>query len=114
LFLISAASTGLAVVIVLARLGQAGGEGSFHRLERALAYYAVLELIFFAIFAASLRDWLRPIWEAPHGKLLLLGPPILGILLPLALHVRTRLTGGDHAVVAAVLVLLGGFVLRSA
>ena len=47
------------------------------------------------------------------GVLLVLGVGVLGIVVPLLLHARSRRFGRDPAVAAAsVLILLGGFILR--
>jgi formate-dependent nitrite reductase membrane component NrfD len=44
--------------------------------------------------------------------LLAVGVVLVGILIPLALHWRPRLLGSLSAPTAAVLVLVGGFILR--
>ena len=46
------------------------------------------------------------------GVLLVVGVFVAGLLLPLLLHWRRNLLGGSTLAAAAVLALLGGFVLR--
>src|SRR5262249_26059513 len=61
----------------------------------------------------NLGALLRPIWETPHGKVLIAGTLLLAIVLPLGLHLFSTLMGGRQVELAAVLcALLGGFVLR--
>src|SRR5262245_65474303 len=54
LFLTSAASTGIAMMILLLRLRRTAGEDAMERLERADLWALGLELVVFAIFLASL------------------------------------------------------------
>lgn len=112
LFLTSAASTGLAALILAARLRGTVTDESLHRLERADRWALVLELVVFAIFLASLGSLLLPVLDTRHGKLLTAGTLFVGILLPLALTLRPG--GIGRMTTAAVLALLGGFVMRYA
>jgi formate-dependent nitrite reductase membrane component NrfD len=113
LFLTSAASTGIAVMILLARR-QGVPAASLERLERADLWALGLELAVFAAFLASLGGLLLPVLESGHGRLLVLGTFVIGLLVPLAIHLRVSLTGRTAAVVAALFALAGGFLLRYA
>lgn len=110
-FLISAASTSAALLILLA-----GWRGPIATGIRALtrmdSLVLVLELLALAALVASLGSLAR-VWLGAWGALLLVGVVLLGILVPLALHVRPQWIGRDLSIpVAAALVLLGGFLLR--
>jgi formate-dependent nitrite reductase membrane component NrfD len=114
LFLSSATSTGLATMILLARANRAVTDASLERLRRADLWALVLELIVLAIFLASLGALLLPVLHTWHGKLLVLGTLLLGLLVPLLLHLRPSLRLRQSTVIAAVFSLFGGFVLRYA
>lgn len=111
-FLISAASTSAALLILLTPRRWWTLPG-VHALRRFDAMVLVVELIALTALVISLgpiaREWLS-VW----GALLLVGVVLLGIIVPLVLHVRPgRPLGGDLATpVGAILVLVGGFVLR--
>lgn len=115
LFLASAASTGLAALLLLSAAWPVPHEER-RRLERADLLIALLELAVFLGFLASLGTWLRPVWRTPHGKMLIVGTLTLAIVLPLALHLLTGFRRGAERrmAVAALLALMGGFVLRYA
>src|SRR5262249_13306882 len=118
LFLTSAASTGIATLIVLAHLRSTIGEGTRERLERADLYVVVLELAAFAARVASLDETLGTVARLPHGRWLLVSSALLGILVPLGIQASIRLRRSDRsrrrAVAGAVVALVGGLVLRYA
>ena len=110
-FLVSAASTSAALMILLAWRRWWLTE-SIHALTRFDSMVLVLELVALAALVASLGSAARA-WLSAWGALLVVGVVIVGILVPLALHLRARPFGSDLGVpVAAVLVLIGGFLLR--
>jgi formate-dependent nitrite reductase membrane component NrfD len=111
LFLFSGVSTGIAVLLLLARRAP---RATFDKLSEADGYLMVLELITLVVFLASL---------GALGTRFIFGTPVLvlfvvvivvGLLVPLALHWRPALAGGHRtaSLLSAVLVLIGGFVLR--
>jgi protein NrfD len=105
-FLISAASTSSALLILLGR--RLAGLGGLRRLARFESIVMVLELIALAALVVSLGPLARA-WLNVWGVLLVVGVAGLGILVPLGLHWR----GGWRAAVAgSVLVLAGGFLFR--
>jgi formate-dependent nitrite reductase membrane component NrfD len=112
LFLASAASTGLAVLTLLAHYRRTLSAEAVHRLTRADLWSLVLELVVFLVFLGSLGPLLASVWDTKHGKALLIVVPLVGILLPLVLHLRLRSPVGGWAMAAAVLALVGGLVLR--
>jgi formate-dependent nitrite reductase membrane component NrfD len=117
LFLVSAASTGAAATVLVARWSGVGRGDAEDRLERVDAQALILELLVFAAFLASLGEWFLPVWETPHGKLLVLATPILAMLLPLSFyllrHVAGRSTPGATTI-AVLFTLGGGLLLRYA
>jgi formate-dependent nitrite reductase membrane component NrfD len=108
-FLVSAASTSAALLMLLAsrRRWTRAGLAALRRFD---TWALVLELIVLVAFVASLGSVAR-VWLNGWGVLFALGVVLLGVLLPLLVHWRGRL-GGLAPMMAAVLVLLGGFLLR--
>jgi hypothetical protein len=113
LFLTSAASTGIAAVLLLNhwRRHEVTAE-SLERLERADVWAIGLELAAFVIFLASLGGELVPVLATWPGRVLVLGALPLGVLIPLALHLAPGLSGHWRAPAAAVFSLVGGLLLR--
>jgi protein NrfD len=111
LFVFSGISTGIATIVLLARRAP---HTTVEKLEEADNYMMGLELITLLIFLLTL---------GAVGARFIFGTPVvvlfavvilLGLLAPLLLHLRPKLAGGagTASLVAAVLVLVGGFVLR--
>lgn len=121
LFLISGVSTGIATLLLLRRrTGQGLATTEWLvRLDRRLLW---LELAALAVFLWSLRAVLD-LWVGWTGAVLMLGVVGAGIITPLALEWRTvppagsgpeRTAGIERVTRAAVLVLVGGLLLRIA
>ncbi len=108
LFLSSAASTGIAVILLSCRKTCA----SIERLEIADSWANGLELLLIAGFLISLGTLAVPFISSSYGLLLLIGVALIGLVAPLALRFAPQLLGKYTTPVAAVLVLVGGFVLR--
>jgi formate-dependent nitrite reductase membrane component NrfD len=114
LFLASAASTGIALIILIA-WWRGVAPLPLQRLERADLWALGLELAIFAAFLASLGVGLLAVLDSRNGKLLIFGVFVVGLLFPLAIHLRLGVVlSARGAVVAAVLALVGGFLLRYA
>jgi formate-dependent nitrite reductase membrane component NrfD len=111
LFLTSAASTGIACMLLLARRRKVSAV-SLERLEKADQWALCLELAFLVLFLASIGPLLVPILKSPHGLVLVGGTLILGVLAPLAIHLRLGMFHRWGLGTAAILSLLGGFMLR--
>lgn len=110
-FLISAASTSAALLILLGHR-RWYWRSSVAALERFDAMVLVLELIALVALIASLGSMAR-VWLNAWGALLVVGVFLLGIVIPLVLQWRPNLLGERwSAPAAAVLVLVGGFLLR--
>jgi formate-dependent nitrite reductase membrane component NrfD len=111
LFLTSAASTGLATMFLIARWRKAAA-GSLERLERVDLWALLLELTFFIVFLGSVGAFLGPVLATANGLLFVLGTLLIGLLAPLAIHLFMAGSGRERLESAAILTLLGGFLLR--
>lgn len=115
LFIASAASTAAATLILLGR--RRFHAGTLDWLSRFDAGALVFELIVLVAFLATLGAAFDA-WLGWWGVVLLLGVVVAGILVPLALHWRPgwfdrwRRMTADRKLASAVLVLIGGFLLR--
>lgn len=110
LFIVSAASTSAALLIILAhrRGWTMPAVGALHRLDM---WMIVLELIVLAAVMISLGPVLAALRNA-WGALLVVGVVILGLLVPLVMAWRPGVLCWSSATTSAALVLLGGFLLR--
>jgi formate-dependent nitrite reductase membrane component NrfD len=110
LFLASAASTGIAVLMLVDRRQLKSAPETVERIEKAELWTVVLELAVFLMFLASLGPALFLLLDSWNGRLLVFGTLLLGLVIPLYLQL------GDHAqrrpMAAAVSALIGGLVLR--
>lgn len=114
LFLTSAASTGLATLMLLSRIGPQAVEPTMRRLQSADLWSVALEAVVLVLFVVSLWPLVQPVWGTTQGKVLLVGVPVFSILLPLGIHLTHRSLGPSSVAVAAVFALVGGFLLRYA
>ncbi len=110
-FVVSAASTAAALLALLGRGRAPGSVTGLHALERFDSVMLVLELIALVALVVSLGSMAR-VWLGAWGALLVVGVVGLGILTPLVLYRRSARAGGLSGAAAAVLVLIGGFLLR--
>jgi formate-dependent nitrite reductase membrane component NrfD len=107
LFLASGASTGAAALMLFGRR-RGASESSIRWLASFDARALIVELLILIIFIASLWP-IRQVWFGFWGFVLLIGVVWAGILWPLRLHFTSAGTGFRNP---AVMVLLGGFLLR--
>ncbi len=111
LFLASGASTGMAAVsLIMFLTGASAGEG-WGKVKRADRFSMVFELIVLAAFLALLGSAAHPILAGHFAPLFWGGLVVLGLLVPLVIDFVAH---GARAMAAlsAVLVLVGGFILR--
>jgi formate-dependent nitrite reductase membrane component NrfD len=112
LFLFSGLSTGIALLLLVARRVP---RTTMEKLSDADSYLMLFELITLVVFLATLGAvGVRFIFATPTLILFLI-VIVVGLLAPLVLHWRPTLVGGrgnSAPIVSAVLVLIGGFVLR--
>jgi protein NrfD len=74
----------------------------------------LMELVLLVAFVISLGGLAPAFLFSGYGILLLIGTLLGGVLIPLFLQWRPRLLGSNGILLAAVLVLVGGFILRYA
>jgi protein NrfD len=110
LFIVSAASTSAALMILLAEKSRYTMPG-LRDLHRVDVWVIVLEFIVLIALMISLGPVFRA-WLSAWGLLLLIGVVIVGMLLPLALSWRSQWLGDWNMKTTAALILLGGFLLR--
>ena len=111
LFLVSAASTGPAALILLGARRLAGDPGSLHWLVWFDRNVVILELLVLIVFLVSLGSVARVFLDW-WGVVLLAGVVGIGIVAPLFLHSREGAESVESCVRIARLVLVGGFLLR--
>jgi formate-dependent nitrite reductase membrane component NrfD len=109
LFMVSAASTSAALIILLAHRSRWTMPG-LADLRRMDDWVIALELLVLAALLVSLGPVLRA-WLNAWGVLLLIGV-IAGLILPLVLSWRARRFREMNMSTAAILVLIGGFLVR--
>jgi formate-dependent nitrite reductase membrane component NrfD len=111
LFLASGGSTGMAAVALIMFLtGRSAGE-AWHKIEVADRYSMLVEMLVLALFLFVLGAAAQPITAGHFAPLFWGGLVGAGLIVPLLLNLfggRVRVLG----VVSAVLVLVGGFILR--
>ena len=110
LFLLSGISAAAALLTLLG--WRRSHPGTVHWLGEMDAYSSILELIVLVVLVLSLGAVAREVLGWGWGVLLAVGTGLVGILIPLLLHYRPRLLGNLSVPSAAVMVLIGGFVLR--
>jgi protein NrfD len=111
LFLLSGISAGGAAMILVG--WKQGHPGTMRWIEQMESYSSVLELIVLAIIAATIWSVARVVWNGAWGAILLFGVVVLGTVAPIILYARPRALGSATVPVAALLVLIGGFLLRT-
>jgi formate-dependent nitrite reductase membrane component NrfD len=111
LFLASGASTGMAAVTLLLFLSGGSAGEAWTKLKHADRFAIVFELVVLALFLVLVGSAARPVVSGAFAPLFWGGLVVVGLLIPLALEFVGR---GARAIgaVSAVLVLIGGFVLR--
>jgi formate-dependent nitrite reductase membrane component NrfD len=112
LFLLSGASTAAALIILIAR-GWRGRSTGMEALKRLDAWILGGELVVLIALLFTL-GWgiVNHAWLNWWGALLLVGVILLGIVIPLVLELRPRAIPGLGMAATAILVLIGGFLLR--
>jgi formate-dependent nitrite reductase membrane component NrfD len=112
-FFASGVSTALATIVLL-MVWRRGNHETIAQLETADNYAMLIELGMLALFFVFLvfANTFSDLIGSTYGLAILGGTIGLGMLVPLLLHWQPRLLGSASPVLASVLVLAGGFVLR--
>jgi len=112
LFLASAASTAIALMLLVLAQRDAG-HGILAHLEQADNWVMGIDLVIIVLFLATLGSISGRFILSAWGALLILGVVGLGNVAPLVIHWRGRAAAMQAtASYAAVLALVGGFLLR--
>lgn len=111
LFLFSAGSTAAATLILLARRRNLGDAASLGRLKEFDNWALALELMAILVFLGTLGAAVQ-VFVSIWGVLLVVGVIGAGILLPLAMGLGWVKRWSTRPAMSAVLVLVGGFLLR--
>jgi len=112
LFVASAASTGIATILLVMRFVRRAPEDSVVSLERTDRWAMLLELFLLIAFVVSLGSLAPILLASIYGILLIVGTLVIGVIIPLVISWRTRSFGTSSTVIVAVLVLVGGLMLR--
>jgi protein NrfD len=112
LFLASAASTGMAAIALGLALTRQRLGSPVAKLERADSFAILVEIMLLVAFVALLGAAAPMILSGTNGLLLIGGTGIVGLLIPLVLQFRAR-TAPNSVLLASVLILIGGFVMRT-
>ena len=99
------------LLVLLGRRWSAARHEMVEGLETADNWAMALELLAIAAFFISLGTLAGRLLNSQYGIAILVGTVLIGLILPLLLHFRPVL-GRVSPLVAAVLALAGGFVLR--
>jgi formate-dependent nitrite reductase membrane component NrfD len=112
LFLTSAASTGIGTLMLLILLGPGATDSTLQRLLHADSWSIGLEAAALVMFVLALWPWILPVWGTTQGKLLLAAVPVMSVIVPLVIHLSRSTLGSWSVSAAAVVALVGGFLLR--
>ena len=113
LFFASAIGAGLSLLVLLLLRPGTASHDVIERLEAADNWAIGIELLAIAALFISLGSLAGPLIGSIYGLVIIVGTGLIGLALPLGLHVWPRVLGGRASpIVAAVLTLAGGFALR--
>lgn len=115
IFLASAASTGAAATALTMAWRKSVAQDAFAHLERFDRVVMVIELALIAAMIVVAGRYAVPLLTGLFGVMFLGGTVLLGVLVPLWLNWRRAASGSANdgmAMLTAVLVLLGGLLLR--
>jgi len=116
LFAVSGAATGMAAVALGLALSKVQLGAGWRKLRQVDIVAIVLEILLLTGFLLWLGNFALPLLQSTSGILLIGGVFILGLLVPLAIHLMNRTADGRHTnmlILTSVLTLLGGFLIRT-
>jgi len=116
LFLASGASTGVAAVVVGLVLADSDVGASWTKLKRLDNVAIIWELVLLIVMLVWLGAAAAPLLSGLGGILLIGGTVLIGLVVPLLMQLRpsaeARNGRGRAILVPALLILIGGFILR--
>lgn len=115
IFVASAASTGVAATALTMAWRKSVAQDAFAQLERFDRMVMVIELALIAVMIVVAGRYAVPLLTGMFGVMFLGGTVLLGVLMPLWITWRRAASGvanDSMAMLAAVLVLFGGLMLR--
>ncbi len=117
-FVASSASTGIAAIALGLTLSKVDLGQSWAKLKQADNVAMIVELVLLITFLILLGAAALPILSGLPGLVLIGGVAVLGLIVPLILQLRKnpagpRTTVGRITILGAVLILIGGFLLRT-
>lgn len=120
LFLAVGASTGAAAIALVLALVDGGRRDALAALLRAVAVALVVQAVALALFivtvkmsgSAGISRALAVLLSGPYSLTFWLGAVAVGLVLPLVLAAGRRRTSAGFAALVAILVLVGGFVIK--
>ncbi len=113
LFIASGASTGAAIIVLVMAWSKAASGDMFERLRNFDRSAMIIELALIVLMIAIAGKYAAPLLLTWYGFLFWVGTVLFGIIIPLLLHRRNpAATVTNPAVMSAVLVLVGGALLR--
>jgi formate-dependent nitrite reductase membrane component NrfD len=117
LFVASGASTGMAAIALGLVLAKVDVGRSWARLKQADNMALIVEIVLLIVFLALLGAAAAPLLSGVNGLLLIGGVLILGLIIPLALQFgagfRDVKTTTQLTALTALLILVGGFIMRT-
>lgn len=116
LFVASAVSTGIAVLVVALLLRRRRPFRALDYLSRADPVVGIIELVILVAFLVALGPARQVIISGTLGVLFWVGAVLVGMLVPLALGLRSRVQGkesGYAALLVALWNITGGLILRA-
>ena len=111
LFLLSGISAGGAAMVLFG--WRRSHPGTVRWLEQMEGFSSIFEVIVLAIIAVTIWSIVSVVWVGGWGAVLLFGAVYLGIIAPLVFYAWPRALGTATIPVAALLVLVGSFLLRT-
>lgn len=117
IFVVSAGSAGAAIIALVMAARRRITVQAFENVEAFDRISLVIELLLIILMVVIAGQFAAPLFIGPYALLFWGGTVVLGILVPLALGwyiSRRSMSGAGLAMLSAILVLLGGALLRIA
>lgn len=117
IFVVSAGSAGAAIIALMMAARRRTSVQAFENVEAFDRISLVIELLLIILMVVIAGQFAAPLFIGPYALLFWGGTVVLGILVPLALGwyiSRRSMSGAGLAMLSAILVLLGGALLRIA